>query len=259
MIPKTNIQEKEIDLRDYVLVARRRQWVIIVSFIISLTIVTFYSFKATPVYQSTTLVMIDKENPNVVSFEEVLSIDNKDLMFYQTQYDILASRSLALRVINSMKLQDSPEFKPDAESEGFSIRGFVGSLFKKDPDDSGNDNQQSNLINSYLGRLKVTPVRNSRLVKISFSGVYPKIITKIVNKHAGEYITRNLEARFAASHDAVEWLQQQVLTKRGFVEKAENALQLYKEKEKIIAVEDRQNIIVQKHEDLNASMTEAKT
>jgi len=131
MMQKTNIQEIEINLRDYLQVILIRKWVVIVSFIISLTIVTFYSFKATPIYQSTTSVMINKENPNVVSFEEVLSVDNKDLMFYQTQYDILASRSLAIRVIKSMKLQDSPEFKPDEELEGFSHQEFLGITFSK--------------------------------------------------------------------------------------------------------------------------------
>ncbi len=48
-----------------------RMWVVIVSLIISVTTVTIFSIKATPNYQATTKVMIVRENPNVVSFEDV--------------------------------------------------------------------------------------------------------------------------------------------------------------------------------------------
>jgi uncharacterized protein involved in exopolysaccharide biosynthesis len=133
MLPKQYIQEKKIHLRDYAQAVLRRKWIVIVSFVTLVTTVTIFSFKATPIYQATTQVMIDKENPNVVSFQEVMSlnIDSRDLMFYQTQYKILASRSLAQRIINSLNLKDSPEFKPDEESMGFSIGGILGSLVKK--------------------------------------------------------------------------------------------------------------------------------
>jgi capsular exopolysaccharide synthesis family protein len=263
MLPDKDIQESEIHLRDYVQAILRRKWILIVSFITLVTIVTISSFKATPIYQATTQVMIDKENPNVVSFEEVMSLDSTDIMFYQTQYKILASRSLALRVINSLNLKNSPEFKPDEES-----RGFLGTLVKKlrsekESDKAatqrGKDEETSRLIDSYLARLNIKPIRNSSLVNISFEGAHPDIVTTIINKHADEYITRNLEVRFAASQDAVKWLQKQLHGKRGMVEKAENALQLYKEREKIVSLEDRQNIIVQKLEELNTTLTNART
>ena len=261
MLPNKDIQEREVHLRDYAQAILRQKWVLIVSFIIVVTTVTIYSFKATPIYQATTQVMIDKENPNVISFEEVMSLESTDIMFYQTQYKVLASRSLARRVINSLNLKDNPEFKPDEES-----RGFLGTLVKKLRQKSDKattqrdkDGEKSKLIDNYLARLKVEPVRNSSLVNISFEGAHPDIVTTIVDKHAEEYITRNLEVRFAASQDAVKWLQKQLYEKRERVEKTENALQLYKEKEKIVSLEDRQNIIVQKLEEVNTALTEART
>ncbi|MCP4976294.1 MAG: hypothetical protein GY931_09055, partial [Maribacter sp.] len=262
--PSTMDHEEEIHLRDYTQIIFRRKWIIIVSFIALVTLVTFHAFKATPIYQATTQVKIDRENPNVLSFEEVLAIDSQDLIFYQTQYKILASRSLVLRVINALNLKDNPEFKSDEKSKGFSITSFLSSLIKRESggndksinkeEDSGN----SELIDRYLRRLNITPIRGSRLVNISFTGVNPVEIKKIVNRHASEYINTNLEVRFAASNDAVGWLQKQILTKKKLVEKAENALQVYKEKKKIVSLEDRQNIIVQKLEDLNSKLTDAR-
>lgn len=297
---KINIQKKEIHLRDYVQAILRRKWIVIVSFIIVLTTVAIHTFKAAPIYQATVQLQIDKEDPNVVSVKEMMVMDSNDLLFYQTQYKILSSRSLALRVINSMNLKDSPEFNPGGKSKGFSI----GDMFKKqnpekespgtdkDTDkDSGKDtdknsdktatqrgkdfdkdtaqlgkedenlklDENSGLIRKYLERLAVAPIRKSRLVNISFTGYDPVEVAKIVNKHAEEYIERNLEVRFAASQDAAEWLQNQIYIKKDALDKSENALQLYKEKEKILSLEDKQNIIVQKFESLNRELTRAKT
>ncbi len=71
MLQKKDIKEEKIHLRNYVNVMLRRVWIVIISLIIPVTTVTILSFKATPNYQATTPVMIDREKPNVVSFEEV--------------------------------------------------------------------------------------------------------------------------------------------------------------------------------------------
>jgi capsular exopolysaccharide synthesis family protein len=178
---------------------------------------------------------------------------------------MLVSRTLVLKVINALSLEDNPEFKFDEKSKDFSIRGFLSSLIKrvsKDPDKGihkEEDAEKSGLIDRYLRRLKIEPIKGSGLVYISFTGVHPKEIKKIINRHASEYINTNLEVRFAASNEAVAWLQKQILIKKDLVEEAENALQIYKENKKIVSLEDKQNIIVQKLADLNSRLTDART
>ncbi len=49
----------------------RQKWIEIVSFIKSVTTVITFSIRITPIYQTTTPVMIDRDNPDVVSFEDV--------------------------------------------------------------------------------------------------------------------------------------------------------------------------------------------
>ncbi len=71
MLQKKDIKEEKIHLRDYVRVMLRRMWIVIVSLIISVTTVTIFSFKATPIYQATTQVMIDRESSNDIAFEDV--------------------------------------------------------------------------------------------------------------------------------------------------------------------------------------------
>ncbi len=71
MLQKKDIKEEKIHLRDYVQVVLRPRWIVIVSLIISVTTVTIFSFKATPIYQAITQVMIDRENLNDIAFEDV--------------------------------------------------------------------------------------------------------------------------------------------------------------------------------------------
>ena len=260
------VHTQEIHIRDYVQVILRRKWIVVVSFIIVLTTTAFHSFKASPIYQATAQLQINKENPYVVSVEEVMSVTGTDQLFHQTQYKVLSSRSLALRVLNSMSLADNSEFKPHQVS--------IWDIFKKQKLEVESDNSDKNinknvehsklnnnswLIDSYLARFSVSPVSKSRLVNIRFTGYDPVEITKIINKHAEEYITRNLEVRFAASHDAAEWLQKQIYAQKDAIQKAETTLQIYKEKEKILSVEEKQNIIVQKMDRLNFALTRAKS
>ncbi len=71
MLQKKYIKEEKITTRDYVRFAFRQKWLVIVYFIISVTTVIIFSIKVTPIYQATTLVMIARDKPNVVSFEDV--------------------------------------------------------------------------------------------------------------------------------------------------------------------------------------------
>lgn len=71
MLQKKDIKEEKITTRDYVRVVFKQKWIVIVSFIISITTVSIFSIKVTPICQATTQVMIARDNPNVVSFEDV--------------------------------------------------------------------------------------------------------------------------------------------------------------------------------------------
>ena len=270
MLPQNYIQEEEgKNLKDYVRIILRRKWIIIAFLVVFVTIGTLQSYKKViPIYRATVKIMFSREQPNVVLFQG-RSYNYTDYRNYQTQLKILTSRSLARRTIKALNLKDSPEFKPVEKGKSFSIRGFLSSLVKKpkpgkelpetksqipdkDVDDSG-------IVSRFLSKLSVEALEGSYLVNVSFTGRHPDIIKEIVNKHAQEYINKNLELKFAASQDAIDWLQKQLSEKKGTLENTERALLLYKEDKKIVSLEDRQNIIVKELESLKSSLIGAKT
>src|SRR2546428_6315946 len=88
---------QDINVLDYFKALYKRRWtVVIVATVVFLSFV-IYSFTATPIYRATARILIENENPNIVSFEQVLQLDRLRASqdYYQTQYKMLESRSLA--------------------------------------------------------------------------------------------------------------------------------------------------------------------
>ena len=55
-------------------------------------------------------ILIEREKSNVLNFKDVTEVDAAKDDYYQTQYRLLQSRSLARRVIESLNLLQDPEF-----------------------------------------------------------------------------------------------------------------------------------------------------
>jgi len=106
------IGQKQVNLQDYMRVLMKHRWTILTVFAVILVSVTIFSFTATPIYQGTTRIVIEKENPKVVSIQEVMSVDSSGLDYYQTQYKILESNAVANEVIKRLNLENNETFNP---------------------------------------------------------------------------------------------------------------------------------------------------
>ena len=59
-------EEREVNLRDYWKVIRKRQWTIIAFFLIVVVTTAVGTFTMRPIYRGTTTIQINKENPQIV-------------------------------------------------------------------------------------------------------------------------------------------------------------------------------------------------
>ena len=110
------LKEEEFNLRDYWKVLQKRRWSILASLLITIITTAIVTFAMRPIYRGTTTIQINKESSQIVDFKEILAINTMDLDYYQTQYKILESRSLARRVIQALGLSNHPEFLPQNEN-----------------------------------------------------------------------------------------------------------------------------------------------
>ena len=202
--------EAHDDLMRYVRTVYRRRWTALSAFVAVVIAVAVFTFTATPVFEARTQILIQPENPNVISFKEVLEQEKGTNEYYQTQDTILKSRALARRTVDALKMWDSPEFGGGpVKAPSFSVRGTItgalgwvaGLVSTKLVGPSlpgvGETEAQSRVIDVFLGRLTVAPIRNSRLVDIRFESPNAQTAAVVTNEIAKQYIEQNLDTSFS--------------------------------------------------------------
>jgi len=279
-MPNEYTQEQEqIDLRDYLRVMLKRRWTIVTVFAIIVITVAIHTYTATPIYKATARLIIEKENPNVVSIEEVMAVDASGTDYYQTQYKIVESRAVARKVIKRLHLEESEEFFPKPKDDLLSsvkqsIREDIKywkdsivsllNLEKKGENDTTGSQERdpdSELVSAVISRIEVNPIRNSRLMDLGFEAKDPALATKIVNTLANVYINQNLDLKLEAAQDAVNWLNERIDEERKKVEKAEQAVLRYKKKHRIVTdfSSQTEHVTAQKLANLNSRVVEAES
>lgn len=271
-------------LRQYTRVLRKRLWLVLVVWGIIVLTVLLDTVKTRPVYQATARLMIEKEHSDIISFDEAVGKSQViDPMvtyssYYQTQYEILQSRSLALRVINALQLQQHADFTTKVSPGLIHTlmhlpHTLLKALLNLIPTRSQSADEQAAgvsatsatavarapIVGSFLSRLRVKPVPNSRLVDVSFTAYDPRLAAEVANALARIYVDQNLEGRFTASQQSVDWLYERTREMREKVKASELDVQRYKEDHGIVSLEEGHNAVVRQLAELNIALTAAKT
>ncbi|MDY0230913.1 MAG: polysaccharide biosynthesis tyrosine autokinase [Candidatus Saccharicenans sp.] len=239
--PET-IDTGEIDLRKYLDIIWRRRWTVIAVTVIAVAIALIVSFVMRPVYTARGMVMIEKE-PNILSFEEVFQVETLRDDYFQTQHRLLQSRSLAERTIERLRLWENEEF---SGRQPVTAEELNDPVFKR------------KLVDSFLGRLEVKPVRMTRLVEVAFKAHDPKLAADCVNALIESFVDMNVEAKYEATEQATEFLNQQIADLRKEINQKERELQSYGQEKDIVILSDQETTILDKLGEINKALTEAQ-
>src|SRR5258708_7751314 len=104
--------EKAPDLLAYWKVIRKRRWTVLTAFTILFGVVLVETLKQKPIYRAKALLEIDKENPSLVTPQELFQLDEVSDAYLETEYKMLGSQDLAERVITQLGLDQVAEFRP---------------------------------------------------------------------------------------------------------------------------------------------------
>ena len=108
-----NTHEDEKHLIDYLRVLYKRRWVAIPAFLAILVVGVINTYRTTPTYEAHTQILIEKDTPRVAGLNDMFTQQDGwyNDEFYQTQYRILQSRSLARTAVKAMQLGEHPAYK----------------------------------------------------------------------------------------------------------------------------------------------------
>lgn len=204
----------------------------------------------TPIYRATATLIIEPQEVKIVSAEELFGSNARQQDYLQTQFEILKSRSLARKLIESLGLTRHPEFSPPPQEVNDPATAMEDDeswldwrtwlqLKPLEPVHGANNSApdpMDGLIDRFLARLTVAPVRSTELVKISFDSSDPKLAMRVANAVGSAYIESDMEARSATMRQASSWLASRLDGLRQKVSDSERRLHQFLEKEKLVDV-----------------------
>ncbi len=244
---QAEVQEAQIDLRDYWKVVLKRRWTVIAFFVIAVTLVTIFTLRQTKIYEAHASVIIEPYAPQVLgNVREVYNLgagsywSNKE--YYETQYNVITSRTVAQKVVHLLRLEGNKEF--------LGIDGLPPEEQKLYLEETLD---YADMVRSML---EVEPVKDSRTAYIKARHRYPKWAQRLANAAVNAYIDYNRQTRQKVTREAAGWLGAQASELRVLMNEAENKLVQYKKEKKMLSVslEDRQNITSQRLMDLNQTL-----
>lgn len=251
--------ESPAGVAEYWRLAVKHRFLIIGALLASILLGVGATLLMTPIYTSTVTLQIDREAARVLAESDVEPRESmiQGEEFFQTQYGLLRSRSLAERVVDSLGLASS--------------NAFLEQMGKTPPERAGGTaaenaaDRREAVLKAVQDNIGVSPVRGSRLVTVSFESPDPQLSARIVNAFAENFIQSNLDRKYESSSYMREFLEERIAQTKGKLEEAERELVAYAANQQIINLREAespngepQSLVAANLATLNAALGEVR-
>ena len=135
---------------------------------------------------------------------------------------------------------------------GLTARATVRAV---DPGSIDEDAAESAAISQFLSGLAIVPEKSTRLVEVVYTSSDSQFAALAANTLAEEYAQQNLDLRLDTLHKNLAWLDTELAKQETKVREAEAAMSQYREQQNALSLEDRQNIVVSRLNQLNDTVT----
>ena len=275
------MDEKEIHLRDYLRIINKRKGSILTFFILTLLIVIIATFTATPLYFTSTKVMIEKNTAG--SLTTTSTYTAYDPEFIETHNQLIMSSAViekAVESLNPEKIYDT-FFKKTEEKKSYihalagwvkdqyvSLKEMVGIENLFSTSDDAVEKQISSDIpltkaqilgNLIKQNISVIPVENSRILQIGYLSDNPAVSMKVADAVAQAFIEKLVDMQMEVSGYSISWMSQKSEVQRKKLEESEQELQVYKKQQDIVTIEDKVTVLPERLADLSRNMTVSET
>jgi capsular exopolysaccharide synthesis family protein len=235
--------QAESPLQVYLPILLRGKWIILASVVVVLGLFAYYSLSQKPIYEASTLVLIDLKGKDVAlptfsasgSAGAYKMTNELEILKSNSTLDAVARELLARKYLSD----DSTKLIPIilASTEGAS----QGSLAKA--------RQVSGRLS---GEVEFTPIRESDIIRITAQSTVPEEAALIANVYTQVYVSRNLNTSRMRSQAVSEFLQGQFQSKRGVLDAAESDLQKYMKRTGVVSLDAEGNKVVEQLSALEA-------
>ena len=199
------IQEEEIDLREYIEVLLKRKSIIILIFLIAVITAALVSyFYLKPVYEASTILMISKPKYQV-ELEPKIQTQISPEISLETYESLIKDREIEKEVIIKLNLNQPPyEFTPD----------------------------------NLQGMITIESLKNTNLIKMNLQAGEPKLAKDIANVWADLFVEKNKDLNLQESKEAQGFIEEQLQISDQSLAKIEEEIRKFDEINKIEILEN---------------------
>lgn len=233
--------QKEISFQDYLIILKRRRWIILSAFLIILLSAGIFSFTTQPIYESSTTLMIEEDGGMRKEIFEISSYLKQETMI-KNQVEILKSRTLTESVLQV--LLSSPYSRVWEEKV----------LGKRTDKVRTND-----MVLILQNNTKVVPLKETDIIQVKVMAPDPDLSAFLANTIAEEYYKQSLRVSRGEITEVRLFLEEQLSNIQKELNQAEQALRVYKEKEKVAALPEETEELVKQLANFESLYNEAKT
>ena len=227
-------------LNDYLLILRERVWYVVVVFLVIFSSSLVYTFSQTKIFESSASVQVLRQDPRVMQTEAVVDSSIRGTEDLNTLVKVMESSLIIKRVADRITGED--------------LRQFMA------PYEKGRWGDPLTPLEVLGYNRTINPLRLSLVVQVSYKHPDPIIAARIANMFVDELIQWNSRVRIDDTIRGVEDLQIRVEQQRKRVEEQAFALQAYREKNDMVSLDQRRDIVTEKLKQLSlyAAQTGAK-
>ena len=225
--------------QDYLLILRERIWYIIVVFLVVLSSAIVYTSSATPIYESTATVHILREDATVMQVEAVVNTDIRGAEDLNTQVKLLESANIIEKVAERITGDD--------------LRQFLA------PYSSGDESDPVSPLGIISKNREIVPQRLSLVIAIKYGHPDRVIAAKVANYFVEEFINFNNRMRIEEALKAVDDLDVRARQQEQKVEELALELQAYREKNNLVSLDERRDIVTDRLKSLGMRLTQVST
>jgi uncharacterized protein involved in exopolysaccharide biosynthesis len=216
------------------------------------------SLAQTPVYLAGATIEFQTQASQQQPLEGISARGSDDLFLVQTQAQLLTSGMLQDRVYAKMLQERDKNSLPGNATGGsvpagdplLSMRGWLG-LSSTLP-------RREEAIGTAMAGLKITPVKDSRIVQISSQSTVPQVAADYVNTLVREFIQQNLEDRWSLYQATGTWLARAQQDLKIKLEESEQQLLTYARASGLVVTSKDEDIAEQKLIQVQAEVSRAQ-
>jgi len=237
----------ELDLEGLVAIVRRQWRVAGLCVAVFVALGIGYMLTATPRYAAKTSVLIDRGNRQVVEQLSTIGGVLDDEASVLSQVELLRSETIGLSAIDSLKLQDDPDFMAGRRNLALAAASAMRSIFDVRQWLGGDGQSRLDQIEAkrrqalakLLDNLKVARVGRSYVLEISYTATSPQLAAAVANAIADAYLTDKLDAKYDATRRAGDWLQRRIEELRQRSLESDLAVQRFRAANGLVTANDK--------------------